>query len=364
MYIALAILLTIQAIPMLGMFMNLLYIYAIVGVVVSIITLFLAKNEGRSIVGAVLGTIGFCLAIISGTLFHITIAENFSVDEEFLAIIFMVINWIVVVVAAIFAYINAFSKKHLPIPVGGMVPPMGQRGPIVHNMPINSGATTPVGATPSPTPQHVERGQATPTHVQQPQQNEETNAPIAVGGMKFQSPAQTTTTQESASVSQMTAAAVSTPTSTPIDTVVEQVGQTEAALEQVELPIVEETYIVPALRPEEKQVPIHKPENMDATDHAKTLEEAPISNAGALSALQDALDEETEHLIPEITENYIVPALKPEEKLIPMPTTEQENTPDASKDASDVAAEATSEDAQQTEIARVFAQFKNQNDPK
>lgn len=112
LYITLAILLTIQALPFVGLFLNMIYIYAIVGVIIGIITLVYTQYDDRKKIGAILAIIAFLMAIFSGTFFTIYLNDSFTTDGvTTLYVLWMMINWGVVIVAMIFSYIEAFKRQ-------------------------------------------------------------------------------------------------------------------------------------------------------------------------------------------------------------------------------------------------------------
>lgn len=122
LYLILAIMLTIQIIPLVGTALNYSFVYAIIGIVLSITILSRTKRDNRSAVGAILGLITFLMAIISGLIMYTLMKPNIliypsPVDSSdyilktLLGGLWMICSWFVGISAAILSYINTFSKR-------------------------------------------------------------------------------------------------------------------------------------------------------------------------------------------------------------------------------------------------------------
>ncbi len=118
-YLTLSILLSIQVIPFLGMVINMIFVMAIAGLILSIVLLVTTTKDQVSKGGAVLGLITFAMAIVSGMF---SWAMTGRIGDGTIALIFlwMFVNWAVCIAAVIVCYITTFSKKRNPADyVGG-----------------------------------------------------------------------------------------------------------------------------------------------------------------------------------------------------------------------------------------------------
>lgn len=112
LYLVLAIMLTIQVIPMVGMVLNMFFMLSISGIVISIVILCRARKDNRSIVGAILALVTFGMAFVSGIMMWALadIPTDFA-DEHLGFMLWMILNWFVCIVATVFCYINTFAKR-------------------------------------------------------------------------------------------------------------------------------------------------------------------------------------------------------------------------------------------------------------
>ncbi|TLG76518.1 hypothetical protein [Culicoidibacter larvae] len=119
----LAIVLTIQAIPMVGYMLNIFIFVLIAILILGIVGLVFARKEKRSIVGPVLAIIGAVVALIRSIWFWVMLSNvsttmlldssylSGSTANQMMAWAFSgVIDWIFFIAAAVFCYIAVFKK--------------------------------------------------------------------------------------------------------------------------------------------------------------------------------------------------------------------------------------------------------------
>jgi|GEM_PF-5928727 len=127
LYLITAILLSIHALPFVGMFLNMIFIFPIVWTVLSVIILGYAKNDDRKIVGAILAIFVGILSIIGGILLYRLVDDRYLSDSmEIFIFLFHIVIWFLTVIATIFCYICTFAKSS--IVVGGTVYNVQQQG--------------------------------------------------------------------------------------------------------------------------------------------------------------------------------------------------------------------------------------------